>query len=88
MVGLHGLAQLQILGILHVEEAGAAPDHEDLADLFFERQLVQSLFRPLLAAALQAERPRVLVFIFCQGNRRTSENEQQSSEFVAHRRKR
>ena len=35
VVLLHGLAQLQILRALHVEEAGAAPDHEDLTDLFF-----------------------------------------------------
>ncbi len=36
---LHGFAQLQVLRIFHVEKAGAAPDHEHLADLLFRRQL-------------------------------------------------
>ena len=32
---LHGIAQLQVLGTLHVEKASPAPDHEDLSDLLF-----------------------------------------------------
>jgi len=51
VIFLHGLAQLQVLGALDIQKAGAAPDHEQLADFFLERELVQRPFRPAFAVA-------------------------------------
>jgi hypothetical protein len=49
MIFLHGLEPLQILRALHVEEAGATPDHENLADLFFDGEFSQGLLGSLVA---------------------------------------
>lgn len=48
MVFLHRVAQLQIFGALHVQESRAAPHHEDLANLFLQREFVQRFFGPLV----------------------------------------
>ncbi len=63
VIFLHGLEPLQVLGILHVEEAGPAPDHQDLPDLFFDREPAKCLLGPLVAArGVEGGRARVLVF--------------------------
>ena len=34
---LHVVEQLQVFRTFHIQKTGAAPDHEHLADFFFER---------------------------------------------------
>jgi hypothetical protein len=48
---LHGVKQLQVFGALDIQEAGTAPDHEELADFLFRTQFVQRLLRPLVTRA-------------------------------------
>ena len=63
VIFLHGLEPLEILGALHVEKAGAAPDHEDLADFFFDGEPVERLLGPLVAArGVEGSGARMLVF--------------------------
>jgi hypothetical protein len=50
VVLLHRVAKLQVLGTFDVQESGTAPDHEDLADFFLQREFAQRFFRPLVAA--------------------------------------
>ena len=63
VVLLHGLAPLQVLGVFDVEKGGTAPDHENLADFFLERELVQSLLRPLLSIFGETRGTGVLILI-------------------------
>ena len=67
---LHVLAQLQVLRTLHVEKAGAAPDHEDLANFLFDRQLAQRLLRPLVAVRRVDGRPDAAVSWRTQAGKR------------------
>jgi len=62
----HLLAPLKVLGVLKVHETGAAPDHEELADFFFDRHFVESLLSPLgtVAGEFDLRGWRVFRFIF------------------------
>src|SRR5450631_1950430 len=50
VIFLHSLKPLQVFSALHVKEAGAAPDHENLPDLFFDSKAAERLLGPLVAA--------------------------------------
>ena len=63
-ISLHRLPKLQVLRALYVQEAGAAPDHENLPDLFFERQLAQGFLGPAVAIAGMADWDCLLAFFF------------------------
>src|SRR5436305_556676 len=71
---LHRVAELQVVGTLHIEEAGAAPDHEDLSDLLFESQLAQRLLRPSVAFARLANWSHALIFFFGEYRRSKAES--------------
>ncbi len=49
MIFLHVLEPFQVFGTLDVEEAGAAPDHENLANLLLVGKAAQHLLSPLVA---------------------------------------
>ena len=74
---LYRFLQLQILRILLVEKTGAAPDHEYLAHLLFQGQLVEGLLRPFFAIAGEMYRSWMLIFIFRGGRRSQQESEYQ-----------
>jgi hypothetical protein len=67
VIFLQSIAQLQVLGIFHVEKTGAAPDHEDLADFFFEGELVQCLLGPFVSGMGLMDWAGMLVFILGLG---------------------
>ena len=50
MIFLHRLEPLQVLRGLDIEEAGAAPDHKNLANFLFHGKLPERLLGPLVAA--------------------------------------
>ena len=79
MILLHGVAQLQVFRAADVQEFRAHPDHEQLSDFFLAGHLAQSLFGPLLAVAIQMDRPRLLKFIFSESEGRESDNQRQDS---------
>ncbi len=63
MIFLHVLAPLQVLGTLDVQEAGATPDHEHLADFLFDGELVERSFGPFIAPRrTRGSGVRMLVF--------------------------
>jgi hypothetical protein len=65
---------LKVFRILHIEKAGAAPDHEDLTDLLFEGQLVEGLLSPLLSSVREMNRARALILVFpksCGGSEKS-----------------
>jgi hypothetical protein len=68
VIFLHVLKPLQVFGTLHVEETGAAPDHEDLADFFFDGKLVERFLGPLVVVGeLQGSGWLGLVFLLGEG---------------------
>src|SRR5580700_5957785 len=86
MIFLHVVAPLQVLGIFDVEKTGAAPDHEQLPDLFFDRQLVQSLLSPLVGTGCICRRggSRFAFVLILSGSRQSereleNENEKKRS---------
>jgi len=83
VIFLHGVAPLQVLGIFFIEEAGAAPDHEHLADLFFQRELAERLVGPLVAAR-RGRGVRVLGFFLGEGRQGESQREKDGKEDSAH----
>ena len=66
MILAHGVAQLEILGAVEVEEFRPNPDHEKLSNLFFERQLAESFLSPFLAFAVETNGSGVLIFFLRQ----------------------
>ena len=67
MIFVHDVAQLQIFGTVYIEKLRPHPDHEKLADLFFQGELTQGLLRPFLAAMVEIDRSRLLIFFFGEG---------------------
>ena len=51
MILLHGFEEVEIFGIVDIQEAGAAPDHEDLSDFLFDGELVERALGPLVGIA-------------------------------------
>src|ERR1700749_3049855 len=74
MVFLHVVNPLQIFGTLHIQKTGAAPDHEDLSDFFFEGEMAQSFFRPFIASG-SIERRRVWMLVFRNCGQRKSQQQ-------------
>src|SRR5271166_738868 len=60
MILAHGVAQVDVLRAVHIEELGARPDHEHLADLLLERHLLQRFLRPLLSGFIEMDRAWLL----------------------------
>ena len=67
---LHRVEQLQVLGIFHIEKTGSAPDHEDLADFFFDCKFAQSFLGPFVAVMSEMDRTGMLIFLPGEGDRR------------------
>ena len=60
MIFVHGVAELKICRAVHVEKFGACPNHEQLADFFFDGHFVEGLLRPLFAIVLEMNRQRLI----------------------------
>ena len=84
MILLHGIAQLKIFGILHVQKTGPAPDHEELADFFFKRQLMQCFLGPFLATGSKPNRAGVLKLFLRKSRCRDEEDASSEREYAAH----
>ena len=52
MVLLHLVAQFEILRAVEIHELDLGPDHEELADFFFERHVAESGVSPESAAGI------------------------------------
>ena len=55
MILAQGVAPGEVLRIVDVEELGARPDHEHLADLLLQRHLLQRFLRPLFAGLVEMD---------------------------------
>ncbi len=82
----HGVAQLQILGTVYIEKLRPHPDHEKLADLFFQRQLLEGLLCPFFAAMIEIDGTRVLILLFGQAGHAGRHQQEEDSQISNHER--
>ncbi len=66
VIFVHAVQQLEIGAAIGIQEVRPHPDHENLADFLFQRELAQCLFRPFPAVAVKMNGTRVLIFFFGQ----------------------
>ena len=80
----HGVAQLQILGAVDVEELRPHPDHEKLSDFFLEGELAQGLLRPFFAVTVEMNGAGVLIFFLGQGGHTDGQEQEENSQRSDH----
>ncbi len=85
MVFVDGVANLQIFGIVDIQEFCSYKNRKNLTNFFFGRKLAKSFLRPFFTFVVKVYWPGLLVFIACvaKSDERTN-NHRKSAKLSQH----